>query len=413
MFSKGSQPNIFSSVTTSNLAILASLKRQGLPLVDLDDLQTQLTPTKSISQTESPLKLPLENLVRTPSLPSIQLTNRQQKKKAVAFVDTDVILETPKNKPNPPNAERSPTSQVQKGILIKKRKYSDHGDETKELVGIENNKEQNLKNAAIDENNVEEVQKSEKPEKLTRNPPSFLDLVKDNSKIQKSIFSRPHRVKKSLTDEFPDGSATDQTYKEERLADNLRKNFNLGLSKEDMTIKKSLSSFLSPRINIKSEAISLFKGSHNTELLSPLKLKKPNDPPILNSQSPRLAKNNSKIPSFNVGNASETSRNEQNSPRLLMNGPVQSQEIKLKKIESEDKYTVIDNPFENFQKKHIKNNSGGYDLRNQFALSAANNILKADNRRVDNRISLLPKLEIFNEYRRSLPGSYNNTPRKY
>lgn len=412
---KGSQQNIFSTTTNSNLAILASFKRQGLPLVDRDDLQTQLVPTKSISQTENPLKLPLETRVRTPSLPSIQLTtNRHQKKKAVAFIETLEILETPKNKPNPPT-DRSPTNPTHKGILIKKRKYSDHGEETKKESPVnENPQDQNLGGPINNEDNNEEGEKNDKTEKVIRNPPSFLDLIKDNNKVPKSVFSRPHRVKKSFTDEYPEGDIINRAQKEEKLADTLRKNFDFGLPREDLTIKKSLSSFISPRTNIKSEGISIFKGSSNKDTPTPIKLKKPTESPLsLINPTPVVIKNNSKIPSFNIGTSNDPPKNEQSSPRLLKNISSPSHGNRIKRKDSEDKFLPIDSPFENFNKKNGKNNSLGYDGRNQFAFSAANNILKTDNFRTENKIGLLPKLEIFNDYRRSLPGSYNNTPRKY
>jgi len=421
MISQGSPSNLFNSVTTSNMAILASLKRQGLPSVDRDGLQTQLVPFKSISQTESPLKLNLEPRVRTPSLPAIQLTNRQnRKKKVVAFVEEDLVLETPKHKPNRLHTERSPTNQFQKGILIKKRKYSDHADEMKEHANNENKKEINVE---VSDNNIND-EETERQERIEKNgkAPSFLDLVKDNTKIPKNVFQRPHRVKKSLTEEFGNIDLNDKPQKEERLVDSLRKNFDFGLPKEDFTLKKNLSSFLSPKIVSKSDAISIFKSSNNKEIFSPLKLKNHESSPRI----PQLAKNTNKvqIPSFNVGSSNETPRNEQNSPRLL-NGHTQTRDlksptlkekvdnIKLKRMESEEKFPVIESPFENFHKKHMKTNSVGYDGRNQFVLNAANSILKADNFRIDNRMGLLPKLDIFNDYRRSLPGSYNNTPRKY
>jgi len=429
---QANQISLLTNFTGSPSAILASVKRKGLPQINQDEMKMQLASPTAFGKSDEPVRL---HLVRNPtpngSKPT-EDTTKNQKKKAVVFNDEREYLQTPKNNRRASLRKQS-EDRVKKGILIKHKKNISVAGDIRQDIAIE--KSRNV-SPIMTSKREDSVFDSSRLEAMLmgvsdKGPASFRDAVQLEDVVRFANPTPKKISKEVLKNRIEDSGSTDKGQRDDTL-DEIRKKLEQDFSHSDRIfngkmLSPGLSSpgFSSP-LGLKDE-LTMFKStSLKKDVFPTLRTKYQLEPkPIFNpSPSSGYIKNNNKVGIFNVGGG-ETTRDEMTSFRSILNGSTLPPEItrtpsgskaemkKMTKIDTaEERILTLENPYENFMKKN--NKMSGFNAeanRSNFMMANANNILKRDVYKSESGLPFVPKLDLFPQYKMAVSKPYSS-PRK-
>jgi len=430
--------SLLTNFTGSPSAILASVKRKGLPQINQDEMKMQLaSPTVSMKN-DDPVRLHLIRTATPTSSKPAEDTTKNQKKKAVVFNDEREYLQTPTNKRRPSlQRQNSTEKKIKKGILIKHKKNSSVAGDIRHDIAIEKSRNSSpmqpfrREKVGFDSGRLEAMLMGVSD----KGPATFREAVNIEN-ANRYANSTPRKTSKDLfvkNRAEDSGSQQDKSQRDDTLDEIIRKKFEQDFSTSDLLRNGSSPGFSTPLGGTPGykESPSIFKSvSLKKDVFPSLRPKYQLEPKATFNPSPipsSYMKNNAKIGLFNVGagGSSEPARGEMSSFRSILNGSTlpseitrsqrtKSDMIKMTKIDAaEDRILTLENPYENFIKKNNKVSAFNVEAnRSNFMMANANNILKRDAYKSEAGLPFVPKLDLFPQYKMAVATNPYNSPRK-
>ncbi len=427
--------SLFTNFTGSPSAILASVKRKGLPQINQDEMKMQLaSPTVSM-RNDDPVRLHLVRTATPTSSKPAEDTTKNQKKKAVVFNDEREYLQTPTNKRRPSlQRQNSTEKKIKKGILIKHKKNSSVTGDIRHDIAIEKSRNSSPMTASrrgevgFDSGRLESMLMGISD----KGPATFREAVNLENATRHGNTA-PRKISKDLFKPRADdsGSQQDKSQRDDTLDEIIRKKIEQDFANSDF-LRNGSPAFSSPQGGASGykESPSIFKSvSLKKDMFPSLRPKYQLEPKATFNPSPipsTYMKSN-KVGLFNVGagGSSEPARDEMSSFRSILNGSTlpseitrsqstKSDMIKMTKIDTaEDRILTLENPYENFIKKNNKVSAFNVEAnRSNFMMANANNILKRDAYKSESGLPYVPKLDLFPQYKMAVTTNPYNSPRK-
>lgn len=346
----------------------------------------------------------------------IMTQESSKKKKNVVFNEEREYLKTPPIKKDDREITKINEKPAKKGILVRKRLYSDHGIPVGKDSTAENSQ---ISNASVlfGEEKTKEVTKELTKEinREERRPASPM-LVNTSSEFPGLINSFAEAFDRPRSDSVdkirPHMPSTPDILDQTAAFRNLTGRHAPSIFKPAFT---------------KNDAVSLFKGSPRTEegkIFSEIKSQSikssffsVKDKEPISNNSTLFSLKDTAPPAFNVS----TRKDDQALSKLLALGPNSNEprtakeifaQIKAERNEYEKLQKVIETPYDGLSIKHKKSNSLSEGVRSNFAL-AANSILKPDQFKLPHIAPFTQKPTLISSFQVSTPNSqYMGTPKK-